>query len=278
MAIVQSDTTRGIDMSTFFIHGGPGFNSKPEENLLANEFKNLDEKIHFWNEPSKKRGATTAVDFKSSLCDFEQFFERHSDFQNTLIAHSFGAFVALHLSPIILEKISKLILISPILDLRALDENIVSIAIQELKSLNNRDKAQELIQQQEKFINNYDLHRFNTTLNALVSVDLLSFYWFNKENMKNYQSYFKEEYEFDIANFQSIRMSILNEKISQMIKVPTFILFGEYDRISKKEDAETLIENHLPNRKIATIKNVAHYPHIEDPKTVFELIAKELKA
>lgn len=265
-------------MSLFFIHGGPGFNSKPEENLLKNEFLKLDNEVHFWNEPSTKRGATGSVNFEKTLEDFTVFFEAHSTSRNILIAHSFGAFTLLHLKESLLKKISQLILISPILNLRALDENIVSLAINESTKLGNTDKAKELAKQKEQFTDKYDIHRFNTTLNALVSVDLLSFYWFNKENMKNYQSFFKEEYEFDIGNFQNIRMSIENEKLSRKIDIPTLILSGEHDQISHGKDMDSLIANCFSRHEIAKLANSAHYPHMEEIRAFFDIVASKLKA
>lgn len=272
------DTRLGCKMSLFFIHGGPGFNSAPEENLLKNEFAKLDPNIFFWNEPSQKRTASSSVEFKETISNFENYFEQHAEKVNIIVAHSFGAFTALNLSQKILDKVSSFILISPTLNLRKLDENIVSIATRELEKIGNKEKLLELNEQKEKFTDRYDLHRFNTTLNALVSVDLLSFYWFDKKNMATYQSYFQGKNEFDIENFKNIRLSIKEEKISKKINVPATIILGEYDPIAKKEDLKEIVSNYFSNVSLIEMKGTAHYPHIEDSNSFFNFLLKIFKA
>lgn len=273
----QFDTRLGCKMSLFFIHGGPGFNSTPEENLLKSEFTKLDPNVFFWHELSLKRTANFPVEFQETISNFESYFAQHAEKRNIIIAHSFGAFTALNLSEKVLDKVSSLILISPTLDLRKLDENIVSIATRELEKAGNKDKVLELNEQKEKFTNTYDLHRFNTTLNALISVDLLSFYWFDKKNMTTYQSYFQNENEFDIENFKNIRLSIKNEKISKKINASMTIILGEHDPVAKKEDLNDIVSNYFSKVNLIEMKGTAHYPHIEDSKSFFNLLLESIK-
>lgn len=72
------------------------------------------------------------------------------------------------------------------------------------------------------------------------------------------------------GNFMSIEKIDFSEKLKEISK-PTMIIFGKKDKvISPRRTRNMALE--LPNVKLIELPEVGHYPHLEEPKLLGDLI------
>ncbi len=97
---------------TLFLHGGPGLSAIAERALYANSLP-----VHWWDQP---RSAVLFARPYQALLD-EVVFEAQrlvasTDGKINLLAHSFGARLALHLATVMPTRIEAVSLIAPVFD------------------------------------------------------------------------------------------------------------------------------------------------------------------
>ena len=91
--------------SIVYVHGGPGFNSNPEKNLLGEALGIGDsQEVHYWNEPSRLRGtASDAVTIQTCAASLESLLldcYNRTGLGSIVVAHSFGIQTVLAALPI----------------------------------------------------------------------------------------------------------------------------------------------------------------------------------
>src|SRR4051812_27431621 len=116
-------------MNLLYFHGGPGFNSNPEKELLLDRFSREGLRLFLWNEPSSLRpGGPTfqaANAFQNYLDRAEEFFLAHSANEPVVvIGHSFGSHALVHLAALHAEKIRLAVAIDSDLALEQADMNM----------------------------------------------------------------------------------------------------------------------------------------------------------
>lgn len=231
-------------MKLIFVHGGPGLNSGPEENLLTQCF-DQDDEIIFWNEPS-------ASTFHSACESLSTLIESMGEAKATIIAHSFGAVLVNEILPKVEDRIARLILIAPVSNLAALDKNIISAV---------SEKVEELRTYLDRFDDgvSFSEERFTYLFKAACVPELGLKYWHKKDLAAGYQTFSR----FSLENFKSIRSTCGLVNLRHKTRVPTDVIYGLHDQIVPSEE-RTEVERLYENSKIHIFQNSAHYGHIEE--------------
>jgi pimeloyl-ACP methyl ester carboxylesterase len=267
-------------MKALYFHGGPGFNSNPERNLLRERFIRDGWDVRFWDEPSVRRPAGPAYcekdAFENLLLSAEAFLLEYYDGTPVLIiGHSFGAhalcFLALH-HP---EKIAKAVFISSDLSVTEADRGLFRILAHDYLS-HGDDRGEKLeallARNMEEFSpateEGYDL--------LIQNPRLLDYYWFNRDQMAEFLPYYAEPgYEIDLEGFRSVRRSFREVHLVGSM-VPATAVFGEND-VCISEDAEvSKLKSRFLDLTIHRLPHSAHYPHVEETDRFLEILAAEV--
>lgn len=264
-------------MKYLFVHGGPGFNSNPEKNLWSEKFNQNGHEIFFWNEPSANRPSNIefSVDnaFENQKESLLKFIKEQISGDFIIIAHSYGAFLTHSILNEISQKVIKIIYIAPVLNLKELDENFMTISALDYEK-NGDIQSATLIKDLVKTLpESFNEERFASILEAFKNPSVFNYYWSNSDAQMDYNKYFAQEgHEFDLVSYKAVRESIKNEKISNNYEFPIVAIFGAYDPIS-------IIKNELKNLYTCYSKvesqvysNSSHYPHIEESERFNEFL------
>lgn len=268
----QTDSSTSTSSShgcTLFYHGGPGFNSNPERHLLKPRFEKFLGPFELWDEPSAQRGTLVNLGLSPAeeyLRSAIYFLQTHATplKQATIIAHSFGAQIALHLAQICPLLIRKFIFISPVVDLNTLDRNICLIAAEDFKKEGHLEKSKNLLNQMTLLP---ELGNDRTELFKLILEDsqLLKHYWKNQEAMANYFSYLTNPpYTFDLQNLFDVRKTHESAILPRKILIDSIFIYGDHDPIVQLKQSEGFIETHFARKGIIRFTDSAHYPHLEE--------------
>jgi pimeloyl-ACP methyl ester carboxylesterase len=252
-----------------FIHGGPGFNSRPEEHLLSEHIKDFDS--IFWHEPSQLRMESTySVEsaYQVAYRDLEKLLLT-SDDSTMIVAHSFGANYALDLALNHPNRIENLILITPGLDILAADKNILNIAAQGLAFEGKITQSEQLKALIPKLSASFDDLKYQAFVLASEYPSLFFHYWVKTDLMGQYFSYLSGKFAFDPQSFFAVRMSMpLRPVPLDKIKIPTKIYFGELDPVVKQSEQSGILKQYFSQLEIVEIAGTKHYPHIEWPNLI----------
>jgi pimeloyl-ACP methyl ester carboxylesterase len=263
-------------MKYLFVHGGPGLNSNSESNFLGPEFDKADKKIDFWHEPSLIRDKTLKTDLSYDLWlnSLSKFIHKHSEEGPiTVIAHSFGAFALNDLLPVVGSRISRLVLVAPVFNLRTLDQNIANLA---LKILSDQGKTEALAYYRnlQSFMPlEFDAQRYKILLGAFEISEVLPRYWHNQERAEGYNQFLiEDQWQVNFASFRSVRETIGKNEITNHFNGPVSIIYGRHDPVVKMEQDLTSIKKMYLNPEIIIMEHSGHYPHIEETVTFVDKI------
>lgn len=273
--------THGINTfaKTFVhIHGGPGFNSEPERNILKPYLESQGHRVYLWNEPSvlRSEGARfesanaydnllkSSNEFLADVCRKELNYEVQC--QVTIIAHSFGVHAATYLAQRNEKVIKRLILISPTLNIEKAESNILKIAHGGLIQQENYDAALKLEALLPQVKENFDSIKIQAFTIASGYQLLFLNYWVDHQLMGQYFAYLTGNYQFDAQGFFAVRMSmpLVAKKLKSKIKVPTQVYFGTADPVVDIKSEQEYLKRYFKNLKIEILDGSKHYSHIEN--------------
>lgn len=263
-----------------FIHGGPGFNSNPEVNLIAPMFEKAGHKFIVWNEPSALRVGeefVAASAYQNALKSAEKFIEKQYEISGSvnIIAHSFGSHIARHL---MLEKphlIDRVIMVSPSLNQHNCDLNIFKIALNDLKGT-NLAQAQILEKLIPNVVEEFNENKLNAYVVASSVPTLFVNYWANTQDMGEFFQYYSGQYAFDINSFIAVRSTMPVVKMVD-INVPTLFVFGENDPVINYKDALDSVVPYFVNNQVTIIPGARHYSYITQKDKFFKLVMDFIK-
>jgi pimeloyl-ACP methyl ester carboxylesterase len=264
-------------MKYLFVHGGPGFNSIPEKNLWNEKFNQKGHEIFFWNEPSANRPSNIefSVDnaFENQKESLLKFINEQINGDFIIIAHSYGAFLTHSILNEISQTVIKIIYIAPVLNLKELDENFMTISALDYEKNGNIQSA-TLIQDLIKTLPaTFNEERFASILEAFKNPNVFNYYWSNSDAQMNYNKYFAQEgHEFDLTSYKAVREDIKNEKATETYQIPVMAFFGAYDPISIMRNELKNLYTCYSNVEPQVFNSSSHYPHIEEE----ELFLKKL--
>lgn len=266
----------GLQAKTIvFLHGGPGLNSEPERNILGPYLKDLGHEALFWNEPSDQRPETfvhehsfqqavkSADKFIHNICQDKQ--SRGLSCDLTLVAHSFASHYAVRLAQSQKDVIKEIILISPALNIKDTDTNILQLAVNGLKDEGQFEASDELAQIVPLLDEAFDSKKVQAFSIGSKYAGLFLNYWSNLELMQRYFSYMVGEFSFDVKGMFEVRgsMPIVNVNPSSKIDIPTYVYFGEIDPVTKVKEQMPLLNKYFSAIDVSTLSGVRHYPHLE---------------
>lgn len=266
-------------INCIFYHGGPGFNSNAERNILG-KFQDENLTISFWNEPCEYRseGDQFVAEFawenavKSALKFYEK--SRCENKKNILIFHSFSLEIFKRIKGDI--DVDGIVLISPAFDLMNFDRNIIQQTINDFK-----DSNPEVIKDLKNFLR-LNERLFDTPMQqaitlASVNEKLFTHYWHDPVIMKEYFEYNSSEaYSFDFNSFASIRTQLQTQDRVTYPNIPFLIVNGAEDIFNPVNFIlEKMKEENLEKAKVFNLEKAGHFPHIEQKEQFIDLILKE---
>lgn len=265
----------------FYIHGGPGLNSRPESQILKEVFEKHDHQIFFYNEPSilRKNEILSLNPFENYLLDLEKNFLKfleESKESVSIIAHSFGVYGAHYLVKKFEPEIGHLFLVAPAFDLNAVDSNLINLSISDFQKL-DQEKAKSLMTLNQERKGNFDQKTLEALFVVASNPHYTDHYFVNSSTKIKYYSHMVEEFAFDIESFLGIRNSLNANLVNHSkVKIPCTVFVGENEKITWTESEITRLEALFDLFDTQMVSDVGHYPHLEKTSEILNLINQKL--
>jgi pimeloyl-ACP methyl ester carboxylesterase len=269
-------------MKVLFFHGGPGFNSRPESQLLSERFASEGFHLILWNEPSTLRPSGPQfreTDAYSNLLFYaEEFFLSHYEGSPlAIMTHSFGANSACYLAKKHPEKIAEIFFVAPGLALPVIDQNIFRFTALDYIARGD-ERGRDLQKITDQLSETFDQNTEAAFGLVAQNPYYFDYYWHNQEAKKIYASHFADPgFQFDILSFLAVRRSYIDIDLKNS-RVPAVAIHGKHDIV-----VSSAIETSMLQRKFASLKSFelahsSHYPHVEQPDEVLAIIKQELSS
>lgn len=248
--------------SILLIHGFGGTYSGFEDlsSLLAEDYNilGLDLPGYGLSEPMKRRHTLqNYAHFLDEFCAKTEFHKIH------VVGHSFGADIATVFAALHPSRVDKLTLISPVI---FYGKNIATYGKLYYK----------LAQKMPKSIAHRMLHNHFLTWASDMSM-------FKTASAEQKTKILRDDFVNDhlMSDKPTIEgyLSLLSTdfiKTASKIKAPTTILSGSKDPLSPVTDMEKL-HDAIPSSKLTIIEDTGHFLPLEEPRKIYEHIAKALR-
>jgi proline iminopeptidase len=266
-----------------YFHGGPGFNSHPEKNLLSEKLIEAGFQPAFWHEPSQLRpngpGFRAEEAFQNYIEHAAAFLlEESKDGPVVLVGHSFGAHPLVHLANRHPEKISQLVYVAPGLDIYAADLNIFRFTKKDFEEHGDEQRSKAFTQLIDAHTPAFDENTEKGFQLVLENPRFIQYYWKNAQRMQEFLSFFQEEeYQLDIESFFSVRRSFTRPELKKA-SIPTLVIFGAGEIVVSKDAEWKLLNEAYSNLKSYVFQDSAHYPHIEETDRFVKTLQEEIEA
>ena len=267
-------------MKVLYFHGGPGFNSHPENNLLGHKCRELGLDLRLWNEPSALRPKGHQFKshnaFQNYLDSAEQFlFANYYGEPVVLMGHSFGVHPVSYLVQKHPDKLAKVVLLAPAFSPADVDRNIFTFTMMDFKE--HKDECHEKLQEVLKnYTGKFDA---NTEIGfglAAQNPRMFSYYWWNKERMGAFLPFYAEPgYGMDIESFISVRRSFF-ERTLKNSQVPAVAIFGKHDMVISQDKELDQLRKRFSSLEVHMLEESGHYPHIEETGKVLGILGTTL--
>ena len=256
------------------VHGGPGMSHDylaPQLiDLLANDYQ-----LIFYDQRASGRSSGVADTTRLTISQFVrdiEFLRQHFKINRlNLFGHSFGGLLAMYYTIAYPNNVNKLLLIdtSPAsweLNFpyfrKTIAERQTEADKQELSSIKAKEDFGTNPELMDRYLKVYFKPFFKDPLltqNLVLGID------------KNWVS------NFNVTNdmvWNNLAGYDIHDKL-KYINASTLIMHGDKSVISI-EGAEA-INRHIPDSKLVILKDVGHFPYIEDPKTFNRVVREFLK-
>ncbi len=264
-----------------FFHGGPGLNSNPEQQILAEIYRKREINFKGWNEPSSLRGTFdeyfSGTRFEQLLDSAEKFFLKNYNGNSLyLMGNSMGCQILIWLLNRHTDKIKAIFMSSPCFQIYEADKNILDVIQKDYQKNGNETAAKKL----SDIITSISGKTYDNIISgwkiALENPRLLDYYWFDRENQTKYFSYFSvPEFSLDMESFFEVRNSFSDIELFPVNK-PVCIFYGEKDPVFVLRKEIDTITQYFSDFTIHIMDRSLHYPHIEEAEKVLEIIVNEI--
>ncbi len=267
-------------MKILYYHGGPGFNSNPEKNVLLNRLRESGIELLLWNEPSllRPQGQTFKAQnaFQNYLECAEQFLlANYSGEPIVLMGHSFGANPVCYLTQRHPEKLARVIIISSDLSPADADRNIFQFTMMDFQEFKD-ERSLELENILANYTGKFDANTENGFALAAQNPRLFNYYWMNKERMGSFLSFYAEPgFGVDLDSFFGVRRSFFASNLKNS-SVPALAIFGKHDIVISQEKELSLLRQGFSSLEVLQFEESAHYPHIEETDRFLAILTHEL--
>lgn len=246
-----------------FVHGGPGLNAAADQAFLEEPITKRGHSITFWNEP---RAFHSGNPYREMTDDLNQTISKQDGPVN-LIGHSFGSKLCLDALRNNDEKIASVCFLSPSVDMRKADKNILDISMPLLEE-GNPEAAEKLKELLPLLSEKVDQNKLEALSIAIQSGYFIK-YFVQPENFEKYFRYLQDDNAFRLDAYLKIRPSVDNT-IPPVPSKKAIAFFGDEDVVCTFENESEAIKKVLPDTKMIKVENVAHYPHVESRDFLME--------
>ncbi len=254
--------------NSLFLHYGPGGNSFVEKEILGK----ANNQIVFWDQPTVRHLSIPYPNLVS-LCE-KKIEELNSP--SLIIAHSFGCDIILSILNTHPQNDSKLILISPLL-------NIPNCFINLAKNLNLTNELpqlkNELLKIQATANKNANSPEVFWSLvsQIIIHPNYSSSFWHSLERYQDYLAINVNSPAFDSEEWQVVINDYLFTKpqkinFNHLKNSNSHIILGEFDPYYTKEDFQFWLDL-VGKERITIIPNTGHFPHLENSSAFLNLIS-----
>lgn len=259
----------------FWIHGGPGYNAKPEAELLNNSLKSFGLKTYFWNHPSEQRGDITNNTWDEYIFHLEESFLLHTKENGPcfIVAHSFGARSSLPLIHKYEHLIQGVVWISSGTSMLETFKNIFRFISEDYLERGILEKGALL-----KGALEIHSMKAKDCLSYLPVVaeneNFIQYYWTNKEKIGSYYGCFVDEWAIDMTCFSGV-VSTMPDHIEEVeTTLPTLILCGENEVVVNNDYEIGVARRVFKNCRVHLLENSSHFLHIEEEEKFTQLLAE----
>lgn len=244
--------------SHLFLHYGPGGNSEIER-LWLNQY--LD-KINFFDVPDD------CNQFSKITAQYESVLDEMTKTGPTsLIGHSFGADVALELAHRFPQKVSEIILVSP---MRSLYDSFVELGKKVSLISPENTALLEAVKEMETNSSSDPEKRagffWKFVGEAFKSPDIFSIYWSDKDQFSKYGGFMQSSKPMNMESWQAgLNDYLINEPkvYDREIKAPVKVILGESDPYYSQKGELAFWSSKLGKENVHGIPACGHYPHLE---------------
>lgn len=272
-------------MKYVFTHGGPGFSSYAEEQMLKPEMKSRGVELFCWNEPSPQRPEGSNIPapgenaFEFMMKDLAETLKGQkakSSEKFGVISHSYSAKPLLAVVQDNPGLIDELVLVTPAFVDDELDNRIFDIAENGFLDSGEMEKLAKMKERRKELTPGFNEQRFAVFGLAAECPALFPSYWKNQKRMGEYFQHLADErYAFSVEVFANIRFSSRLVDLSFLknkIGIPTKIVLGKHDPIVGQDLVRKLANDCFSNATIKALSESGHYPHIEEMSDFLDLI------
>jgi pimeloyl-ACP methyl ester carboxylesterase len=255
-----------------YLHGGPGMNSFSEEEILGPLFKEKDQAIHFWNEPSKQRpegGAFRAEKAFSGLVKSAEekllSLVESAGEPITLICQSFGVHAGYRLALKYPELIKKIVLVAPAFHVAEAAKNMVGFSISDFKE-SQSDKSEKMAALLGLSKELFDEPMREAIIISAENPIVFTHYWKNSSAMAQYFSIWaKRSAQLDVEAYFSVmtEFATLPDEVG-LVTIPTLVVFGKFDSLIDFEKEQNACKNRFAKLESIIFDESGHFPHLDE--------------
>lgn len=246
----------------FYLHSGPGYNSYSFRDLMGDELERY--RVIYADQRGAGRSPAVgdALDLDQLTDDVVAILDGLELEATTLLAHGFGAMVALSVAAQHPERVTRLLLVNPWVDM-----SLLAHAMQR-EAARLSDHEDELI---EEMTPAERVEQATSWLGAKQLFDAMEF--------PKVGSRLRLEHA-DAESFAGLSESVASEpgntKIWDLkvdptgVEQPTVILIGKDDKTCYPDQAERILSA-MPHA-LTSLLDAGHYPWLDDPETFTSLL------
>lgn len=212
-----------------FLHGGPGLSCHAERTLYGTKLP-----VHWWDQPRQSAGA--AIRYRALLeCTFDELARQAVDGPVHVIAHSFGAMLALEASIRMPENIRALTLVAPVHDVVSAYLQIARVLI--AQSPGGGRQALEAARDQAQGSRGNPEPVLALARALMADPHFLDLYWAPRSTHRRdwYYELMRGQALFDPAAFESVIQDFARSppRAAGPIRadMPVDIVLGQFDRV-----------------------------------------------
>jgi pimeloyl-ACP methyl ester carboxylesterase len=267
-----------------FVHGGPGFNSLPEQTLLGPPCEAAGHSIAFWNEPSRLRPDGDAFEaeraFERWLASAERFVLQSALRPAHLIAHSSAVHAALEIARRHPHCLASVVLVAPSIDPFAGFRRVLRVAhadFAETQPALASVVASAIARTRVLFD---DPMREGLQL-AARDERLFTHYFANADQFAATAAVMsRPEAQFDGESFFAVMSDFAGRHASLLstapVPVPVLALFGSADPITPMDDQVGALRAAAPGACIERVDGCSHWLHLDRPRRFLEIVTRWL--
>ncbi|MEJ2357895.1 MAG: alpha/beta hydrolase [Deinococcales bacterium] len=257
----------------YYLHGGPGYNSFSFRDLVGDALEDF-QLLYADQRGSGRSYSASPFDLDLLADDVRAVLDALEAPKATLLAHGFGAQVAVRAATRTPQHFERLVMVNPWLSMPLLARDLQRRAAQEVGHLDDALPPESALADPE-------------TLDPDLLVDQ-AFGWVNAKTLFDRMQFPDPSSRLRLEHADATalfgpqeapepagvwRLDVLTELA--VLRLPTVVLIGTQDATAYPAQAEAALER-LPHA-LTSLLEAGHYPWIDDPETFLPLLRQALQ-